>query len=945
MDRHILLVGLGQLGCAVADAFAQTKRREDDSVHVLAIDTDAATEESVLAAPFLSLAYPCRVADVLDTFDTELLKPWFPCDRDNDCIEYFEMLSMNEGSHQWRMKAMLSLYYFLSKHKNRARLDELLQPFFTVCTETDPSRPVEILLTASLAGGTGSALFLPLAFYFKRLCAEHGISSVHCRSLLVLPDVCEELMTPEQRVKARANAYASLRELNAITKNALELTPPFPFRIGAEEDPVFGLLYDAENPAFRTKEALPFEQIFLYRRLPGVHSLTYQISFLSDCIRSLCAEELPAAPESDAIFGGISLTKTIYPYDDVVSYIAKRRLCEITDRDWLPFYKKAQHECKIQLAKITTDDETPDPVHAALARAVNTTVSDLHETDESYATLLARQYNDSSLDSSPQTLLPNAYVTALTAAISNAFRCAASDRIEAVIKENTPSRRKGCIDEDEDDDTESEAASKRTNPKNGKIKEPLFGREQRRKNLVSLAATCYDDLQELYRFGQKQIGEVSNHAAVLTDSSSSLSLENGLLRENGKVLHPVYALARLSALYAVLEQRAESRRSDILKKDRSLTPDRIPEWVLEANAEVHMLCRYDDAGKARFSDLLTGVTVHAGGKFADTLLFCYDLEESYTRIRVAYEAVLLEAMLPIIGKKIDAYLALLKALSLSHEDQELLLDEALHRASGRLGTVYHTGASPEEKQTFYRGYAESMADTPEYHALVEVLDQQLAERFLTLSDTATSENMPSEAVMEALANRMTDTIRRDCLAGRYYRENIEKGVLDVLLHQDGKGGADSATLALSRAFSPGTEPLIYTIPDSNDAFLISRKIHRDVIVYLPISARDYLETHADEYQNRSPITVMEDLLFRVGEYESSVAFTDSLPANELRVLRKTSGLMLSLLEVFSENSEMPLYYKAYRKALAQKSEQCTALWDPHLICGIADGDLPPVSLS
>jgi hypothetical protein len=198
-------------------------------------------------------------------------------------------------------------------------------------------------------------------------------------------------------------------------------------------------------------------------------------------------------------------------------------------------------------------------------------------------------------------------------------------------------------------------------------------------------------------------------------------------------------------------------------------------------------------------------------------------------------------------------------------------------------------------------------------------------------------------MMETMTNALIETVRTHCIGSRYYREHIEKNVLAILLNQDGKNGADSAELAISKAFSPGTEPLIYTIPDITDAYLITRKIDRSVTVYLPTAARDYLEAHADEYQGRTPVAILEDLLFRVGEYESTVTFTDALPANELRVLRKTSGLTLSLLEAVAEDSETPIFYKAYRKALALKSEQFTDLWDPHLICGLSEHTLPPIS--
>ncbi|MBE6636998.1 MAG: hypothetical protein E7618_04260 [Ruminococcaceae bacterium] len=921
MNRQILLVGIGQLGCAVADSFAESLRREDGQVHVLALDTDAATADSIVSAPYLSLAYPCKIADVLDTFDTDLLKEWFPCDRENDCVEYFEMLSMNEGSNQWRMKALLSFYYFLSKPKNQAHLTKVLEPFFTACANADPSQSIEIFFTASLAGGTGSGLLLPLSLYIKRLCKERGIATVHCRSLLALPDVCEELMTPEQQVKARANAYATLRELNTVTQNALEVIAPVSFRIGCEEDTVFGLLYDAELPEFRNKDALPFEQIYLYRRLPGIHSLSYQVAFLSDCIRSLFHEELPPPPESDAIFAGISLTKTIYPINDLVTYLAKRRLCEITDKEYLPFYQRASHNYKILSGTVSHNEDEERSEHSLMAQAVNTTVTETREKDESYAILLARQYTDSSFDHSPTEILPEAYLPSLLSAIAGIFTSDSSDDIEAIVKANAPSQNK--------------------NKK--KRQEPLLGRTERRKSLIRLASNCRIHLENYYEFGQTKAKDIQDYTTLLTDPTSPHSLDSVLLTVDGKPLHPVFALCRLSALYRALERTVESRRTQIKKEQLLLTPDMIPDWILMANAEVHMPCRYDSAHTKRFIELFEGKTAHVGGKNADRHLFSYDLEVSYMRMREAYQALLIEALLPIIGNRIESYFRQFKAFALAEEDQLLLLDAALHRSSGRLGTVYHVGATPEEKKTLYDRYCEDDKDTESYYSLLEELDIRLGEAFLSSTNCSLLPEETAEKTAEALMHSLTEEIRSHCLASSFFAKHIAKNVLDILLHQNGRNGADPADLALSKAFSAGIEPLIYTIPESKDAYRVTRRIKRSVTAYLPAEAEAYLMAHADQYQGRAPHAIMDDILFRAGEYESQVAFSRSLPLTEIRILRKTTGLTPALLEVASEYSDMPLYYKAYRKALSMKAEQCTALWDPYLSCSISDGLLPLIA--
>jgi Trk K+ transport system NAD-binding subunit len=61
MGKQILLLGLGQMGCAVADLFARKMGKEGQAVHALAIDTDERTLEEISDAAVL---YLCPAAGV-----------------------------------------------------------------------------------------------------------------------------------------------------------------------------------------------------------------------------------------------------------------------------------------------------------------------------------------------------------------------------------------------------------------------------------------------------------------------------------------------------------------------------------------------------------------------------------------------------------------------------------------------------------------------------------------------------------------------------------------------------------------------------------------------------------------------------------------------------------------------------------------------------------------
>ena len=137
MKKQILFIGIGQLGCTVADLFSRRMRGEGFSASVLAVDTDERTLENVTDAKRISLLDYCRLGEVLDTMDAEAVKKWFPADRERDGVEFFECLSMHTGAGFWRMKAMLSFASFLSKEESRDMLHAELEAVVATASEGD----------------------------------------------------------------------------------------------------------------------------------------------------------------------------------------------------------------------------------------------------------------------------------------------------------------------------------------------------------------------------------------------------------------------------------------------------------------------------------------------------------------------------------------------------------------------------------------------------------------------------------------------------------------------------------------------------------------------------------------------------------------------------------------------------------------------------------------
>ena len=85
----------------------------------------------------------------------------------------------------------------------------------------DGGQNLKVMIVSSLVGGTGSGIFLEIPNYIRRLFIGNGQEETHLmiRGLFLLPDIfCDVVPGDTQKNTIYANAYAALRELNAMNQ-------------------------------------------------------------------------------------------------------------------------------------------------------------------------------------------------------------------------------------------------------------------------------------------------------------------------------------------------------------------------------------------------------------------------------------------------------------------------------------------------------------------------------------------------------------------------------------------------------------------------------------------------------------------------------------------------------------------------------------------------------
>ena len=265
----VLFLGLGGAGSRVVNLLAGKLRshphwdRLSDLVHFVVVDTnkdDLSRNTNVdpdcrfLISAFDRKAYIRRKRGEAELPEDPMVTGWVHPDYDfRD--------TRGAGAGQIRVESRLGLYYNLENDRAgfRRRFTSLLD---RATRRENPwrdneDRVVNVVMYGSVAGGTGSGGFLPMAYLIKDLIRDHGWGRPNLVGTLTLPSTFLTRVERQLHDDIRANGYAALKELEFLTKLGYagqpgEFTfrydPDRPDRTQVDERP-FSLVYLVDKPA------------------------------------------------------------------------------------------------------------------------------------------------------------------------------------------------------------------------------------------------------------------------------------------------------------------------------------------------------------------------------------------------------------------------------------------------------------------------------------------------------------------------------------------------------------------------------------------------------------------------------------------------------------------------------------------------------------------------
>lgn len=231
--KPVLFVGLGGNGGKIVNKLAGRLQRHPhwdrirELTHFVAIDTNKDDLDKHRDIPpdgrfLISSAdlgtYIDRKRGNAQFPEDDMVTQWIPPEN----APYGFRKGDSPGAGQIRMESRLRLYYNLEN--DRARIRQKLRTMLQTATgrenpwRDNEDRVVRVILYGSVAGGTGSGSFLPMAYLMRRMIKDAGWGRPSITAILSLPTTFINKVKPELQDDIKANGYAALKELEHLTR-------------------------------------------------------------------------------------------------------------------------------------------------------------------------------------------------------------------------------------------------------------------------------------------------------------------------------------------------------------------------------------------------------------------------------------------------------------------------------------------------------------------------------------------------------------------------------------------------------------------------------------------------------------------------------------------------------------------------------------------------------
>lgn len=970
--KNILLIGVGGTGSAAVDAL-YFKLREignnaDNRVSALVFDTDVGSISGISEARSISMADTAGVGTVCDRLGEEAVSSWFPYD-----VPSVRAQDLTYGASQWRKKSYLAFLNAMNKQASYSTFVRALEE-----VGQDPGDACEIYVIASIAGGTGSGSFIPIALFAKRFLREKMNRDPIVNAMIALPEIYEESQSPDNRVKIYANAYAILRELNAINLVARGYNreirdgidgdgknkkAPIRFTIGSHLIRNVGVLFDASDPEYWTPNAAPFNQVFMLDRMPCVHSIHAHDIILANSMYAIIGTQMGARFQSvqnnaatalsqnngsNAIYAGISTAELRFPRESILNYLAHEKAYRACEDEWLLLHRATEDAIreKEELARESKKRFVMgDGTYAGLF--LNEVKNQYNTPTGNVIDLIDRAtaiYDDEG-KKTPLTTVDEYFkrlMKAITGRISSDY-VASGDDVAARIKGMKFEKCPGFF-------------------------ERIFKKSEMRQTVAEnadiLASSFFDFFSASVEFIRSSTTSLCE--AILTFkkekdplANAEMSLISNLLMKDGKYIHPVAAMVQLCRFKSKLSAYLLPKKRSEWPEIKNGMVEHLPQGVFQSNGtpEEEKLKPHKSAyckfGDERFDKMAKSTDEYRNSRtdpWTDNAYLLADAEGSLEMFRVTTREQFIYAVLQRISFYTDGLIEKYRDFFSRFEDARQDLSEAVksakRRDSGRVDSVLNVYSSEEEKDKIVQSVlGTAVEDEKEIIENENVTGSsvfmlcygQLAAEITSDLSRLESMDISFTSLFDGMVKNYEKTIRN----ARSFKDLEKLDVFSAIWQssiQNRENPETAITEYLTKALDIAKPSLLVdTTPRADDAV----RPHEIIVAMMSTETAHRLRLDADRYgitvmaNGATKQTILEScaeqfLKKYTGNDALQVAVVPGVPDNVLYVTgEKTNITPLRILK-FDELSHNPVYFRYYEEALANSRRFETDMWNPHI---------------
>lgn len=350
-----IMIGLGGLGSEIIgliqnimDIQCRHQQGLNKRVRLAVVDTDVTAlktlKEQGFRGTIIQISDNMTVEDYLH-YDKRA-SDWFP----QHAI--LGRKTLTEGAGQVRAISRLALNMALKKGSFSPLYEAIDSMHVVNGMEGETSQATRVIIVSSLAGGTGSGIFLPLAMHLRSsLKRRYRSTEPIFKGFFIMPSLFEYRTkngdSPEN-ISMRANGYAAIKELDAFSKMRDGQIKPHKYSQVKIE------LTDMHGKQSLYRES-PYDMCFLFEKQnqDDLHLKTFEEAKqnIANCIWMQTLNPMMADKSSgeDNVlrvvsasngkgkyerFAGMGISTLEYPYQELAEYLSLVIADKMIARDW-----------------------------------------------------------------------------------------------------------------------------------------------------------------------------------------------------------------------------------------------------------------------------------------------------------------------------------------------------------------------------------------------------------------------------------------------------------------------------------------------------------------------------------------------------------------------------------------------------------------------------------